>query len=209
MFILLVVVLVLTAVCFQFKVNKLKSTVQLQAVELSMLHDSVTVHKAKSGELSFKLKAVEVDKSNLKDALELAGLDIKKLKEQDIRWKKLVSTLQLELIAAGEGHTPLKDTIIINNSDTIRQVNFKWSNEHLSLDGKINDNNMWFKYRYSTGIDIFQTKEKNKTIVTVQLTDKQAVITTGNSITVTHKKRFYERPLVWGVVAFFAGTFVQ
>lgn len=187
--------------------QRLERLAQLQAVELSTLKDSVLVYQTKNGDLVYKLRAEEVEKRNLKDALGIAGYDIKQLKEQDVKWRKLVGVLKLELESAGQGQANVVDTFRIVELDTIYyQVVDPWTNNYLSLfNTTIENKKMDFSYRYNVDLDIFPTKERNKTIVTVKVNDPNAEIITGSSIIVDHKKRFYERPIVWGIAGLITG----
>lgn len=67
-----------------FSIRKLKDRVQLANIELATLTDSVTVHKSKTGQLTFKIASVEIDKRNLKESLELLELTTKELRSQGI-----------------------------------------------------------------------------------------------------------------------------
>jgi hypothetical protein len=119
------------------KIKRLNEINQLQAVELSTLNDSVLVYQNKAGELTYKLSVVEVSHSNLKESLEQAGFEIKKLKEKDINWRKVNNALKLQLYASGQGETALTDSFYIMKTDTIRYNAFAWSNEFLNLQGSV------------------------------------------------------------------------
>jgi hypothetical protein len=67
------------------KINKLSDLSQIQAVELSTLHDSVQVVKSKNGELTYKVTATEIEKGNLKKSLDLLGYDLKDFKNREIK----------------------------------------------------------------------------------------------------------------------------
>ena len=64
-------------------------------------------------------------------------------------------------------------------------------------------------YRYNVEFDFFQQKIKNETLVTVALNDPNAEITSMNSITISHKKKFYERPIVWAVAGIATGIIIS
>jgi mevalonate kinase len=207
----IIAVVVLVAL-YQYRGRqKMERLNQLQAVQLATLQDSVAQYETEAGELYAKLQASEVEKRNVKDALEIAGHDIKKLKELDVRWRRLVSTLKLELESAGQGQASVVDTFRIVEKDTIYfQTVEPWTNSYLTLfDAKIENKQLDFSYRYNVDMDIFQTKERNKTIVTVVVNDTNAKIVTGSSIVVDNRKRFYERPVVWGAAGFLAGILVN
>jgi len=192
------------------RINRLSDENQLQAVELSTLHDSVSVFKSKTGELTYRLSSVEIEKSNLKRSLEFAGFDIKELKDRDIAWRKVTAALRAQLAATGSGSTQVTDTFRIEKVDTVYfQKVADWSNNNLSLfNAEIINRKLNFDYSYRTGIDILQTRHKSATIVSVSLTDPNAAIVSGNSITIKHKKRFWEKGWVWAVIGFTGGLLV-
>jgi hypothetical protein len=192
------------------KLHKIQDVAQLQAVELSTLQDSVSVYKNKSGELTYKLTSVEIEKGNLKKSLELAGFDIRELRADNIKWRNLNNALKLELQAAGQVVTTVRDTFRIENTDTIYYSKVdNWTNGYLSLfNAKVETKKLFFDYRYKVGLDIFQEPKKNSTLVTVKLTDPNASVTTANSITVTHKKKIWERGWLWAAIGLTGGILI-
>ncbi|MCK9326347.1 MAG: hypothetical protein M0P69_12720 [Bacteroidales bacterium] len=192
----------------QRQIQSYKDTAQLQSVELSTLKDSVKVIHQKNGALSYQVKAVEVEKRNLRESLEIAGYEIKDLKEKEIRWRKITSTLRAELESKGTGQTEIIKTEIVTETDTIIQGNFAWNNKYLFLDGKINENLISFDYRYNTPINIFTSEKKKETIVTVSLADPNASIISANSITISKKRKWYQKPWVWGAAGLATGIIV-
>ena len=162
--VIIVIIMAGYIIWLNMKIKNLDATVQLQAVELSMVNDSVTAYKSKSGELTYKLNSVEVDNDNQKKALGMAGYDIKKLKLQDIEWRNIVSTLRAELAAAGSGVTTIVDTFYVFNTDTISFSKFNWTNNYLSLKGKIVEKDMTFDYTYKTDINVIQAYKKKSVI---------------------------------------------
>ncbi len=193
----------------QRQLRNYKDTSQLQAVELSMFKDSVKTIQQKNGDLSFQVKAVEVEKRNLKESLEIAGYEIKDLKEKEIRWRKLNSVLQAKLEATDSGQTVIKDTILIVENDTVRAGSFQVNNNYLLFNGLIKKDSLDWDYRYNVEFNFFQQTKKKETVVTVALNDPNAEITSMNSITISHKKKFYERPLVWVVAGFTTGVLIS
>ncbi|MBN2661591.1 MAG: hypothetical protein JXR54_10020 [Tannerellaceae bacterium] len=201
-------ILMYTIVVQQLRIRNLQDSIQLQAVELSMLNDSVEVLESKNGELTYQLNSVSVDKRNLKESLELAGYEIKELKRREINYKKINSALQLELNVQGSGHATIVDTIqVINGVDTATVRKFKWTNNYLALNGSI-DNRLNFNYLYKSGIQIIQYNKKRQTMVAVILDDPNASITTGNNIIVRKERKWYEKPWVWGVAGLAGGVFI-
>jgi len=186
-----------------------KDTAQLQAVELSMFKDSVKIIQQKNGDLNFQVQAVQVEKRNLKESLELAGFEIKDLKEKEIRWRKLNSVLQAKLEASDTGQTVIRDTFLIVENDTVKAGSFQVNNNYLLFNGLIKKDSLDWDYRYNVEFDFFQQKIKNETLVTVALNDPNAEITSMNSITISHKKKFYERPIVWAVAGIATGIIIS
>lgn len=202
--------LILVIIIQNHKINKLSQTNQIQSVELSTLKDSVLIHKSKNNELTFKLASVEIEKSNLKESLDLMGIDRKELRERDIKWRKITAALRAELAATGHGETNVVDTFRIEKTDTIyfQKVN-DWTNNYLSLfNAEIVNKKLNFDYSYKTKIDFITTGTRKETIVSVILSDPKAQITTANSITIKNKKKWYERPVIWTVVGIGAGVLI-
>jgi hypothetical protein len=208
------VVLIAAAIIYilvlNIKVNRLSADKQLQAVELSTLKDSVLVYKSKSGELTYKLTSVEIEKGNLKESLEIAGFDIKALRAKDIEWRKITNALKVELAAAGHGQTTVTDTFRIEKTDTIYYSRVDdWTNNYLSLfNSKIEKNRLNFDYSYRTGISILQTQNRKATIVSVSLTDPNAAIVSANSITIVPKKTIWQKWWLWAAVGLTGGILI-
>lgn len=202
--------LILLIVIQNNKINKLSQANQIQAVELSTLKDSVLIHKSKNNELTFKLASVEIEKSSLKESLDLMGIDRQALKERDIKWRKITAALRAELAASGHGETNVVDTFRIEKTDTIyfQKVN-DWTNNYLSLfNAEIVNKKLNFDYTYKTNIDFITTGTRKETVVSVILSDPKAQITTANSITIKNDKKWYERPVIWTVVGIGAGVLI-
>ena len=207
----LIAVALLIVIVFAFQkcqINRLKDANDLQKVELSTLNDSVSVYTSKAGKLTYKLTSVEIERDNLKKSLDVAGFDIKELKERDVNWRKITSALKAELATAGSGTTTLHDTTFINNTDTIRAANFNWNNRYLFLSGSIIEKKLDFTYKYKTGIDIINTRQGKTNLVSVYLSDPNAVVITGNSISIRQKVSWYEKPWLWGVAGLIGGYFI-
>lgn len=204
--------MVVLIVIYQYRGQQvLERQRQLQEIQLATLQDSVATYKTRAGELYQKVQSIEIERRNLKEALETSGVDIKRLKEQNIRWRDIVSTLRAELESAGQGTTTVVDTFKVVERDTIYFQTIKpWTNDYLTLyDMEIQNKQLDFSYRYKVELNLITEQKRKSTIVTATINDPYARITTGNSITVVHKKRFWERPIVWGVAGFVAGTFID
>lgn len=193
------------------RINRLSEDNQIQSIELSSIKDTVAVYKSKNGDLTGKINSVEVDNKNLKEKLEIAGFDIKELKQRDIDWRKITDALKLQIEATGSGQTTVTDTFRIVKNDTIPYMKVNdWSNNHLSLfNGEIFNKQYKFDYYYKIGVD-FLTEEKRKgTVVSVILSDPKAEIISGNSITIDKKKKWFERPVVWALFGFGTGILIS
>jgi len=214
LFILIVVVVVLVIVMRE-KIQNLRSDIQLKNVELSTLKDSVTSYKTKSGELYAKISVVEVEKRNLKESLKLMDFNIKDLKEKDVKWRKITNALKLELQSSGSGETLVRDTFYVTKdslvTDTVWYTRVdNWTNNYLSLsNAKIQDKRFTFDYNYNTGINLIVEGSRRKPVVTATLTDPYANITHGSSISVPHKTKWYEKPLLWGAAGLLTGIIIE
>ena len=195
----------------KYQYNKIIDSNQLMAVRISTLQDSTLTFVTKSGQLVSKMESIEIEKDNLKESLEIMGIDVKKLKKENIKLKNITSVLKLELEATGSITVNLIDTFEIIKTDTIKYQKFdEWSNTHLTLYGGTIKNSQLNidKYKYLIGLKITPTKERKKTIVTVTLTDPKAIISSANSITLTHKKKWWEKQWIYGIAGFAAGVFI-
>lgn len=195
------------------KNRKLRSQTQLQAVELSTLKDSVSSFKDENGQLVSKLASTEVEKRNLKESLELIGLDVKKLKEQNVKWRKITEVLTLKLESTGSGESTVIDTFYIekNTTDTVRYTHIgDWTNNYLSLyNARIQSDKFTFDYRYNAGINLIIEGKRRSPVVTATLTDPNANITHGKSISVPFKTKWYEKPWLWGAAGFLTGILIE
>lgn len=199
-----------TIVLLSLKLSNIKSKSQLQAVELSTLRDSVFTLENQNGELTYKLTSVEIEKGNLKKALEISGYDIKTLKADNIKWKKLSNALQMKLTAVGSAETAVHDTFRIESTDTIYYSKVDdWDNKSLYLfNAKIENKKLLTDYRYDVDFKIFQEPTKAGTIVTVKLSDPKASIISANSITIKPKKTIFDKWWLWTAAGFVGGVFI-
>lgn len=195
------------------KVNNLKEQVQLQAVELAQLKDTVLTYVTKNGQLISKIKSVEVDKRNLKDALEIIGIEKKDLKDQNIKLKNLVSVLQLEIKTFGEGQTNVVDTFYVDKvtTDTIYyQKVSDWTDNYLSLfNAKIENKEFKFKYDYLLDMDLLVDRPKNAVVVTAKINNPNLESLKATSITVSTKRKWWEKPWVWGIAGVGTGILIS
>lgn len=192
------------------RIDRLSEINQLQQVKLSAINDSVMVYKNQAGESTYKLISVEIEKENLKKSLTLAGFDIQDLKDREIKWRKVTSALRMQLAASGHVETSITDTFRIERIDTVYyQKVADWSNNNLSLfNAEILNRKLNFDYQYTTGINFLTSGKRSETVVSVFLTDPNATISTANSITISRKKKWYEKQWLWGLFGFGAGVFV-
>jgi len=190
------------------KMNRLSDQKQLQDVELSTLKDNVASYVTKNGQLVSQVTSVNIEKDNLKESLSMAGFDIKKLREENIKWRNIANALKVEIESSGHGKTGIRDTFYIVNNDTIPIGSFKWTNNYLDISGKIMDKELSFDYLYRTSLNIIQTPQKKSTLVTVTLSDPNATVTSANSITVVHKKKIWERGGLMGAIGIVVGLLI-
>jgi hypothetical protein len=173
--------------------EKLSDENQLAQIELSTLKDSVNVYKAKNGSLTFSFNSIQVEKDNLKKALELSGFEISDLKQRDINWRKINFALEAKLEAAGGGTIVLHDSIPVPG-DTITVVAKvgKWNDGFLYLNPYLVGNKLDFKYDYRLGMRFLQSKVGKNYVISSYLVSAtnpdiradNVKIVTGNSFTV-------------------------
>lgn len=202
---------ILLAIIFgvkQRQLNKERDKYQIAQVELAAFNDSVRIYKSKTGELTAKVVSVTVEADNRKKALEAAGLEIKELRDRDIKWRDVVFALKAQIQAQGGGQTVLRDTLIISKTDTIKKANFDWNNRFLFLSGNITGKDMQFKYTYKTSIDLLSEKKGKSYVVSAYLSDPQATITTANSITIVPKKKWWGWDVLKVGAGFGLGVFI-
>ncbi len=194
------------------KINRLSDENGLKSIELQTLKDSVAVFRARNGDLTYKLDVIEVSHRNLKEGLKTAGFDLKKVRNENIKLKNIVAALQMEIQSYGNISVPLIDTLEIIKTDTIKYQKFNyWTDNRLELvNGTIKNNNFDVEnYYYNLKMNLIPTRERNKTIVSVQFDDKHTKVLSATSIVLEKdKKRFYERPLVVGIIGFITGALI-
>lgn len=194
------IVIILFCGIFMFiqnvKINKLDDIRQLQGVELLTLKDSVQVVKSKNGELTYKVTATEIEKANLKEALNTLQYDLKDFKNREIKWRNINHALELKLSSQGTGTTVLHDTVFINNGDTTKGSTYEWNNKFLFINGKIIGKEMGINYRYETDMKLIDEKVGKSTVVSVYTTDSCAVISGIKPLIITSKKHFWEKPWI-------------
>jgi hypothetical protein len=209
--VILVVAVLIYILILNIKMNKLSDDKQLQAVELSTLKDSVLNVVTRNGQLLSKIQSVEVEKGNLKEALDIAGFDIKELRKDNIKKNDIILAMKAQLEATGTIYTTIHDTFRIVGIDTVYYSTVNdWTDNKLYLyGGTIEKKNLNFKsYNFRLGFDFFVTEEKNKSIVTVKFPDQSVRLTSANSITVVHKKKIWERGGLLGAVGIVIGLLI-
>lgn len=192
----------------QCQLNNERDKNQIANVQLSALNDSVSIFKSKNGELTAKISSIVVESDNRKQALDKAGFEIKELRSRDVKWSDVVFALKAQIQAQGSGQTTLIDTLLISKTDTIRQANFDWNNRFLFLSGFIKGKDMQFDYVYKTSIDLISEKKGKAYIVSAYLGDKNATITTANSITIVPKKKWWDKWYFYAGAGFVGGYFI-
>lgn len=192
----------------QCQLNKERDKNQIANVQLSALNDSVAQYKSQNGDLTAKIISVTVESDNRKKALEEAGFELKELRARDIKWRDAVFALKAQIQAQGNGQTTLRDTLIISKTDTLKKANFDWNNKFLFLSGNITGKDMQFKYTYKTSIDLISEQKGKSFIVSAYLGDKNASITTANSITIVPEKKWWGWDVLKVGAGFGLGVFI-
>ena len=68
---------------------------------------------------------------------------------------------------------------------------------------------MTFDYTYKTDINVIQAYKKKSVIVNISLSDPNATITSGRSITVKNPKKWWENPYAWGIAGLATGILIS
>jgi len=208
---IVILALIVLLVVEKIKSNNLSDDVQLRNVELSTLKDSVLSVVTKNGQLISKIESVEVDKGNLKDALSIAGFDMKELRRDNIKKNNIILAMKAQLEATGSISTTVHDTFKVVDTDTIYySIVNDWTDSKLSIfGGTIENNNLNFeRYNFKVGFDFFLTEERNKSIVTVKFPDENVRLTTANSINVPHKTKWYRKWWLHDLIGLTAGILI-
>lgn len=190
---------------------ELKKSLQLQSVELMQYKDSANILTTKHGELYSEFMVATVDRDNLKNALEIEGIELKELKERGIYWKNLTSLYKAKLETSTSGTTQGHDTIYVVGKDTIWGQKFNdWTDKYLTLTNiRTEQKKLFFTSTYQTDIKYAETKNKKGSIVTIWLTDPKATITTGSQINIEVSKKWYDKPWIWGVAGIASGYYLS
>ena len=207
----IIVILLVVWGISSIKLNKLKKERDIQAVELMTFKDSVTMLKTKHGELYAEIANVNIEKNTLKSSLDKLGLERDKLKAMGIKWRDLSAYFKAKFESSGSGVTLVHDTVYVDGKDTIHGKKFDdWTDGYLFLTKMVSDNKkLTFDHKYEGVINHAETKIGKETKVTIWLSDPKATILTGSQITIINKKKWYEKPWIWGVAGTVGGYYLS
>lgn len=191
------------------KIKSLKKSNNIQAVELMSFKDSANILRTKNGKLYSQIQNVTIEKNALKGSIEKMGYTKDSLRDLGIKWRDIALLYKAKLESSGSGSTNSHDTIYLAGKDTIWGKKFDdWTDGYLSLTKLRSDNKkLFFDHKYQTDINYSMSKD-NKTI-TLWLSDPYAVVTAGSQITVINKKKWYEKPWIWGVAGTIGGYYLS
>ena len=79
----------ITFLIYSQKIKNKTQDLQFANVELSSLRDTVNTFKTKNGELVGQINSVVIDRDIAKKSLEQIGIDVKKLREENVKLKTL------------------------------------------------------------------------------------------------------------------------
>lgn len=171
------IILLAVSIYYLYDRNKERKAGELTRLELMIAKDTIVKQMSKNGDVSFKLEQSEISRGNLKKAIELLGIEVKTLKDQDINWRSIVSILQGKLEASGYGSAALKDTTINVTRDTSqREKTFKWDGKYMTLSGITDKDSVRLKYNYLLNFRFITAKDGKNTIVTASFRDKDGNI---------------------------------
>lgn len=169
------------------------------------MQDTVKIFKSKNGDLTTQIGSVVIERDNLKQGLENAGYTIKELKDRDIKYRDIIAILKAQISIEGSGSTILHDTVYSNTTDTIKAAEFNWNNRFLFFSGKVIDKKLDFDYKYKTGMDLLSTKSGKSYVVNAYFGDPKMVVTSGNSITITPIKRWWDHWYLYSAAGLVGG----
>jgi hypothetical protein len=196
----------------QIKIRQITKDKDILNIKLMSVNDTATAYKTKAGEAYYRINSVTIENNALKGSLEAMGIDQKKLKETNINLSNIVSVLREELKVSGHtGSIPLVPVVNLpSDTSKIKAKSFEWTNTFLTLKGITEDARIRnIDYKYQTGILHTTEDVKDKTIVTISLTDKEnASIINGSQFVVTPTKHWWNKPWVWGVAGAVGGILI-
>jgi hypothetical protein len=210
-FISVTLIVIVAFLVMSVKIRNLRNENQLKAVELASKNDSIKIYRTKAGEIYGKFTAIEIERTNLKKSLDILAIQIKDLKDRDIKWQNLVSVLKLKIQSSGQIITVVKDSIIYipgKPQENLQVIN-PWTNGYLSLNGYIKDHKFNGSYLYTTNLVVPTAKKVGKSyITTVSLSDPEATILEGSQIVITPTKRWHHNPWIYRGLSFIAGFYL-
>src|SRR5690606_6535043 len=99
--------------CVTKELSKSREISSLQTFEISLLRDSVNTIVDKHGQLTFQVASADIEKKQLKDALKLAGYDIRQLREREVEYRRINALLKARLEATGSITSTVRDTFTV------------------------------------------------------------------------------------------------
>ena len=200
----------ITFLIYSQKIKNKTQDLQFANVELSSLRDTVNTFKTKNGELVGQINSVVIDRDIAKKSLEQIGIDVKKLREENVKLKTLNLALNAQLSSSGTIYTTKRDTIYMENNVPVTYSFINdWSDGRLSLfNGYIKNNDIFTDYTYNLKFKLLVNTEKNKSIVTFVPEDdsNKTILSSANSITIMDKKPpFYKKWWLWAAIGFTGG----
>lgn len=218
-YILIIIVLLLVGFFTYDKYAKIKDDHTSLTEALEIKDQEVELYKNKEGKWTAEKGVMELTTEQLKDNADLLGIDNRSLAKQVGRLSRLVTHLDAQLEARGEGSTELLDSIIVPVDSLgpkrpgIPVKTFSWSNTYLSLDGTVLNNRLDFKYTYNSSFTVtsYNKKEglfkKPNLVVDVIFDDPGAQTMSMTSIQVKQPpKKFYEKWWFHAGVGFLGGA---
>lgn len=207
---ILTAVTIITVLSMNYVIKNLKQTIQLQSAELVSVKNEVLELTTKNGQLYYEIETVQVEKTNMKKALDILGLENSELKKMNIQAKNTIAALEIIIEHSSTGQTTVVDTLYIENTDTVyyQKVN-PFNDGNLSLyNGKVVRGDLSFDYTYNLALQQIIHKRKKDVIVTIVTDSPNAKIIAGKSVTIKSIKKWYEQQWLWGVAGFLGGYLI-
>jgi|LSQX01.3.fsa_nt_gb hypothetical protein len=204
---ILTVVAITTVLSMSYVIKNLKQTIQFQSAELVSAKNEVLELTTKNGQLYYEMETVQVEKTNMKKALDILGLENSELKKMNIQAKNTIAALEIIIEHSSTGQTTVVDTLYIENTDTVyyQKVN-PFNDGNLSLyNGRVVRGDLSFDYTYNLALQQIIHKRKKDVIITIVTDSPNAKIIAGKSLTIKSFKKWYEQQWLWGVIRLHKG----
>lgn len=198
-------------------INKSKEKGLVSMIEV--MNDTITIERNKRGEWEAEKLSYSLTNKELRKYGQELEIDNKVLKHRIGSLSNLVSYLEGQVVATGEGEVRLlpSDTIFsTDSSEYFVGHAFDWTNNYLTLHGTLdNTYDLKFNYTYSSGFEVTtywkrpKAFKRKELVVNFTSADPNAVATDLTSVVIKpDKPKFYETTWFKIGVGFLGGVVI-